>query len=153
MKLVRLTVSTVALLLTFSLSCPAQDQSYWKASSNNAKAITGDIVVAETYININFMRFTIAPIRTLKTAEVAALFDADVNSGVTGSLYRLSIPAERRFLHRNTLCGSDSAQWMATFVSGRNLQVAFFSGDDAPVLTLDALANTTTVCGTFTYSR
>jgi len=89
----------------------------------------------------------------MKTTEVAAVFDADVNSGVQGNLYRLSIPSERRFLHKNTLCGTESAQWMATFVSGRNLQVALFSGLDEPVFTFDALANTSTRCATFTYGR
>jgi hypothetical protein len=42
---------------------------------------------------------------------------------------------------------------MATFVSGRDLQVALFSGLDEPVFTFDALANASTRCATFTYSR
>lgn len=139
--------------LAASLSCSAQDQGYWRAASTNANAITGDIAISQTRVTIDFYSFTIAPIRKLNTTEVAAAFDADVNSGGNGQLYRLNIPPDRRFLHKNTLCGSDGTQWMATYVSGRNLQVAFFSGSDMPVFTIDALANTTTVCGTFTYAR
>lgn len=135
------------------LICAGQDLGYWRAASTNANAITGDIAISQTKVTIDFYNFTIAPIRRLNATEVAAAFDADVNAGGSGQLYRLNIPPGVRFLHKNTLCGSDSAQWMATYVSGRTLQVAFFSGADMPVLTVDALANTTTVCGTFTYSR
>jgi hypothetical protein len=152
MKFLRI-VSVCSMILACSLAVNPQEQGYWRAASTNARAITGDISIGETAISINFVAFTIAPIRKLKTAEVAALFDADVNSGVQGNLYRLSIPSERKFAHRNTLCGTESTQWMATFVSGRNLQISFFSGLDEPVLTFDALNNTTTRCATFTYSR
>ena len=145
--------SVLTLFFACALSAAAQDLGYWRAASTNAWAITGDITFTETSVVFNFTPFTIAPIRKMKTTEVAAVFDADVNSGVQGNLYRLSVPSERRFLHKNTLCGSESAQWMATFVSGRNLQVALFSGLDEPVFTFDALANTSTRCATFTYAR
>ena len=141
------------LAIASSLTLNAQEQGYWRAASTNAKSITGDITISETRIIFNFSPFTIAPIRALTTAEVAAVFDADVNSGVKGTLYRLSVPAERRFLHHNTLCGTESTQWMATFVSGRDLQIALFSGLDEPVFTFDALANSSTRCATFTYAR
>jgi len=145
------TVAVLILACCFTLS--AQEQGYWRAASTNAKSITGDITISETRITFNFSPFTIAPIRALKTTEVAAVFDADVNSGVKGTLYRLSVPSERRFLHHNTLCGTESTQWMATYVSGRNLQVALFSGLDEPVFSFDALANSSTRCATFTYAR
>jgi hypothetical protein len=54
---------------------------------------------------------------------------------------------------RNTLCGGEETQWMATYVTGRTLKVAFFSGDDMPVFTFDAMQNTTTLCGTYAYGR
>ena len=146
-------IAIFTLLIAGGVSVVAQDQGYWRAASTTARSITGDLTLSETSVIFNFSPFTIAPIRALKTPEVAAVFDADVNSGVQGSLYRLSIPSERRFLHKNTLCGTESVQWMATFVSGRNLQVALFSGLDEPVLTFDALNNTSTRCATFTYSR
>ena len=152
MKLQRI-IAVVTLFLTAGLVLNGQEQGYWRAASTNARAITGDIVIGETSIQINYVPFTIAPIRTLKTPEVAAIFDADVNSGVQGKLYRLSIPSERKFAHKNTLCGTESTQWMAAFVSGRNLQIALFSGLDEPVFTFDALNNSSTRCATFTYAR
>jgi len=145
-------VATIV-LLSCSLSLFAQDRGYWNAASTTAKAITGDISIGNNKVTINFTSFTLAPARTLGPAEVAAAFDADVNAGGNGQLYRLNIPADKRFLHHNTLCGTEQAQWMATYVSGRTLQVAFFSGDNPPVLSVDVLANSTTVCGTFTYAR
>jgi hypothetical protein len=42
---------------------------------------------------------------------------------------------------------------MATYATGRNLQVAFFSGDDMPEFTFDAISKTSALCGTFTYAR
>ncbi len=152
-KKVQTLVLLSALMLVCVLALNAQEQGYWRAASTNARSITGDITISETSIAINFTSFTIAPIRHMQTPEVAAVFDADVNSGVKGMLYRLSVPSERRFAHRNTLCGTESVQWMATFVSGRNLQVALFSGLDEPVFTFDALNNSSTRCATFTYSR
>jgi len=146
-------VAVATLIAACSFTLNAQEQGYWRAASTNAKSITGDITISETRITINFAPFTIASIRALKTAEVAAVFDADVNSGVQGTLYRLSIPSERRFLHKNTLCGTSDTEWMATFVTGRNLKVAFFSGENVPVLTIDALSNSMDVCGSFTYTR
>ena len=68
-------------------------------------------------------------------------------------LYRLRVPAERRFLHKNTLCGTEDTQWMATYVAGKSLRVAFFSGDNTPVFTFEAISSSTDLCGTFTYYR
>jgi len=146
-------LAVFTLLSVYAISITAQELGYWRAASTNARAITGDVTFTETSVVFNFSSFTIAPIRKMKTTEVAAVFDADVNSGVQGNLYRRSLPSERRFMHKNTLCGTESVQWMATFVSGRNLQVALFSGLDEPVFTFDALANTSTRCATFTYAR
>jgi hypothetical protein len=42
---------------------------------------------------------------------------------------------------------------MATYVAGRSLKVAFFSGPKAPEFTLNAIANSTELCGTFSYTR
>lgn len=131
----------------------AQDKGYWRAASSNANAITGDIALSETKLTINFTGFAIAEIRKLTTEEAAAVFDAEADAGGGGKLYRLHVPAEQKFAHHNTLCGSDDTQWMATYVEGKTLRVAFFSGGNQPVLTFDALTNSTDVCGIFTYAR
>jgi hypothetical protein len=70
-----------------------------------------------------------------------------------GNVYRVSIPAAQKFQHKNTLCGGDETDWMVSFVSGRSLQLAFFSGKKMPEISSEALATTSSLCGTFTYSR
>ena len=143
----------VLLALACAASCAAQDQGYWQASSSTAKAITGDIDISSKKVTIDFTAFSLAPVRALKADEVGAVFDADVNIGPAGALYRVSVPAGKRFQHHNTLCGEEDTQWMATYVSGRTLQVAFFSGSDPPVFTMDAITRSTDLCGTYLYSR
>jgi hypothetical protein len=145
-----------ASLLTVCLTVAAQERGLWRAASTTAKSITGDIGLSDEKIAINFLTFTMSRIRALTPAETSAAFDPDSTPGAApgvGSLYRLSIPAAQKFLHKNTLCGTDETQWMATYVSGHTLKLAFFSEPTPPVLTLEALANSTTLCGTFSYIK
>jgi hypothetical protein len=97
--------------------------------------------------------FPAAQIRKLEAAEVSAVFDADVNGGGSGNLYRLNISGAQRFLHHNTLCGTEDVQWMVTYALNKDLQVAFFSGSSQPVFQFEALRNSTSLCGTFSYAR
>ncbi|MBS1821592.1 MAG: hypothetical protein JST61_06415 [Acidobacteria bacterium] len=144
-------LSAAFLLCTFAVS--AQETGNWRAANQTAKSITGDIGISPEKIFINFARFTMSRIRALRPAEVAAAFEADSATAGAGSLYRLSIPPEQKFLHKNTLCGSDETQWMATYVEGKTLKVAFFSNAAPPVFTLEALQNSPNLCGTFTYVK
>ena len=146
-------LAAAAACLLCSTSAFCQDKGYWRASSSNADKITGDIAISDAKLTINFLSYSLAPIRKLTPAEGGAVFDVDVNAPGGGSLYRLSVPGDKRFLHHNTLCGSEETQWMATYVEGRTLHVALFSGGNMPVLTGEALANSTDVCGLFSYSR
>lgn len=142
------------LLIPCALHASAQqDRGYWQSVSNSASSITGDIAISETRLSINFRNFTIASIRTLKPEEVSAVFDADVNTAGPGTLYRLNIPAAQRFVHKNTLCGEEATQWMATYASGKTLRLAFFSGNEEPKFTFEAISNSTALCGTYTYAR
>lgn len=143
----------LALLLTASLPAAAQERGLWRASSSNAKQITGDVEITDTKLVMNFMGFPIAQIRQLQPAELAAVFDADSNAGGGAYLYRLSVAATQRILHRNTLCGSEQTDWMVTYVSGRTLHLAFFSGSTMPVFTFEAMQNSSELCGTFSYER
>ena len=142
-----------AVLLTVSASCPAQEKGYWRAASSNAASITGDVEISAAKISINFSGFTIANIRALSSAETGAVFAAESSDGATGNLYRLNVPSSHRFLHHNSLCGSDDVQWMVTSVAERTLYIAFFSGANAPDFKPETLANSTDLCGTFTYVR
>lgn len=144
-------------LLAFALACApsaaAQDRGSWTAASKNANSITGNISIREPKLTISLLTFPIAHIRGLQPAEAAAVFDSDANSAGNGTLYRLNIPAAQRFLNKNTLCGSEQTQWMATWVSGKTLSVAFFSGDNMPVFSFEPINKSTDLCGIFFYSR
>jgi len=142
------------LFLTCALQASAQqDRGAWQPDSHTASSITGPIAISENRLSINFLGFTIVPLRALKPEEVAAVFDADVNTAGPGTLYHLNVAAEQRFLHKNTLCGSEATQWMATYAYGKTLRVAFFSSSEPPQFTFDAISNSTTLCGTYTYTR
>jgi hypothetical protein len=142
-----------AFLLAATTCAIAQEQGIWRPVSKTAQSITGEIVLGAERLTINFSGFAASQIRPLKPAEITALFDgADATVG-TGHLYRLSIPGDKRFLHKNTLCGSDETQWMVTYVAGKQLEMAFFSNATPPLLTIDGMNNNPNLCGTFTYSR
>ena len=143
----------IALLGICSLTCPAQDRGYWNPASSSASSITGDVAIYKDRATINLVSFTIVRVRDLTPAEAAAAFDADINAGQTGTLYHLNVPATQRFAHKNTLCGTESTQWMATFVTGKTMQVAFFSGPDTPVFSFEALRSSPDLCGTYSYAR
>ena len=145
--------AAASLLAACSLVSTAQDQGYWRAASSAAASITGDIGISRSKVTINFASFPIVQVRRLQPAEVSAVFDADVNAGIEGTLYRLNVPADKRFLHHNTLCGDEDTKWMATYVSGHTIQVAFFAGDQEPVFKFGAIQNSTALCGTYTYAR
>ena len=146
-------VAVVMGLLLCAGAARAQELGYWRAESSTAKSITGDISFGSEKMSINFYLTTIAEIRALKGEEVASVFDIAADSGAQGKLFRVSIPGSKVFLHKNKLCGSDDTQWVATFVSGKEMQVAFFSGSQMPVFTRDAISNSSDLCGTFTYVR
>lgn len=144
--------AALGVLVALTLPCPAQESGPWRAASSNARAITGDIFFSPQKITINFTNFTIAQIRSLQTQEARALFNPDNATG-GGNIFRVEIPADKRFLHKNTLCGSESAQWIVTYAQGRDLEVAFFSGSTPPVLTVDAVNDAPNLCGVFSYVR
>jgi hypothetical protein len=141
------------LLLVVSLAgaAGAQEKGTWRAASKTAESITGDVTFGDDRVTINFASFPLAEIRSLTPAEAAAVFNADGGTPGLGHLYRVIIPAAKKFLHKNTLCGSEETEWMVTYVSNRTLQVGLFSGQKMPVMTPEALSNSTSLCGTFSY--
>jgi hypothetical protein len=151
----RVSFLLLALVLACAAGARAQQQAKgdWRAASRTAAGITGDISFSTSKISINFVSYPISPVRLLKPAEVAAAFDEAIDTAGNGQLYRINIPAARRFLKHNTLCGTQDTQWMATYVANGALDVAYFSGDDPPLMTFEALQSSTDLCGTFTYVR
>jgi hypothetical protein len=146
-------------VLAFVLACTAlavaqqPEKGYWRAASRTAASITGDISISGSKITINFTSFLISPVRLLKPAEVSAAFDEAVDTAGNGQLYRVNIPASRRFVKNNTLCGSQDTQWIAVYVANGSLKVAFFSGDNVPLMSFEALQKSTDLCGTYTFVR
>jgi len=131
----------------------AQDRGMWRAARNTAKSITGDIAFFGEKLSVNFSTFTVAEIRALTPAELSIAFNPDDPKVGEGHLYRTSIPGDKKFLHKNTLCGSEDTQWIVTYVSGKTLELAFFSTATMPVFTPEAFNNSSALCGTFTYVR
>jgi hypothetical protein len=152
MKLFGKVIAASALLVS-TLPAAAQDKGLWRAESQTAKSITGDIGIGELKMSLNFRMFTLAQIRSLKPEEISSVFDADLNAGGSGSLYRLDIPGDFKLLHKNTLCGGQPTEYMVTYSTGRELHIAFFSGSAIPQLTPEAMNGSTDLCGTFTYVR
>ena len=162
MNLRAIATTLFALALTIALPLIGQERGYWKPASKTAQSITGDVVLSGDKITINFFTTTVAEIRPLKPEEISAAFGdessdaaAGAGGGVTGGghLWRLSIAGDKRFLHKNTLCGTDETQWMATYAAGKVMKIAFFSNAAPPVFTLEALRDSPNLCGTFSYSR
>ena len=149
----RLTQAALVLTLTLSLPILAQEKGLWGAASTTASGITGDVTFGNEKLTINFATFPLAQIRPLKFEELSAVFQDDLPANTTGNIFRISIPGEKKFLHKNTLCGNEETQWVVSAVSGKQLRLAFFSGAKIPVLTMDAIGKSTDLCGTFTYAR
>jgi hypothetical protein len=153
MKRDKLLCAMVGTVLACSITAVAQEKGNWRAASSTAQSITGDVTLSNDKIFINYSGFVIAQIRSLTPSEASAVFEAESGAGGSGNLYRLSIPGAKKFLHKNTLCGDEDIQWMATYVDAHSLHLAFFSGQKLPVLTPEAIANSTDLCGTFLYVR
>jgi len=153
MKQGRLSGVVLGSVLACCVPATAQELGPWRAANSPAQSITGDVAFSDTRLSIDFSSFPIARIRDLEPGEVSAVFDVDSSTGGRGSLYRLSIPATKKFMHHNTICGSEETQWVAAFVAGRYLHLAFFSGQKMPVFTPEAISNSTDLCGTFAYGR
>lgn len=145
--------ATLGVGLLFPSCAVAQDRGYWRAASRNASSITGDIALSNEQVSINLMAFPVVPVRALKPEEAVAAFDAGSAASGSGNLYRINIPGATKLLHKNTLCGGEDTLWMATYAVDKTLQIAFFSGANPPVLSIDALANSTDLCGTYAYRR
>jgi hypothetical protein len=146
----------LAAILALTAPLPAQtpEKGNWRPANKTAKSITGDLTLAPEKLTVDFVgAFPIAQIRPLTPAELAAAFEAEPSARGVGNLYRLSIPGSKKFLGKNSLCAGDDTQWMATYVVGKSLRLAFFSGATPPSLTPEAFANPTNLCGIYAYAR
>src|ERR1700733_15473097 len=97
-------------VVAYSLTAAAQEKGIWRAASSTAQNISGDVALSEDKLSINFSGFTIAQIRALEPGELSAVFAAEGAAGGSGNLYRLRIPGDKKFMHKNTLWGSEDNQ-------------------------------------------
>lgn len=153
MKMASFALLGASLGLFCSSAIDAQESGNWRPASTTSKGVTGEIAFTETKIILNFSGYTVAQIRALEPAEIQSIFIGSSGQPGTGNLFRTEIPGDKRFLHKNTLCGAEEVQWIASFVSGHTLQLAMFSGATMPKFTPEAIANTPSLCGTYGYVR
>ena len=146
----QLTCGLLALAMT-AATAAAQEKGLWRAANKTAQSVTGDIGFSETKFSLNFTSYTIAQIREFTPAEISAAFDGA--TGGSGNLFRVSIPFDKKFLHKNSICNGEETQWIATYVSGKSLQIEFFSGASMPEFTPEAFAKMTNLCGVYMYAR
>lgn len=149
--------SLVCVLLGLILACcapgMAQEQGVWRASSSSARTVTGDVSLGDAQLLVNFYNFPIVRARDLEPGELSAVFDVDSNSTIKGHLYRLNVPANKKFLHKSGLCDGEDTHWMVAYAAGNTLHLAFFSSEKVPTFTIDAISNSSSMCGTYDYTR
>lgn len=145
---------TAGLAMASCMSVTAQELGYWRAASSEAKSVTGDVAFSDAKLTIYFSNFDIVRAGDLDSAQVSSVFDVDSNNTANkGHLYKVNIPGAKKFLHKNTLCEGEETQWIAAYVEGRTLHLAFFSGEKIPVFTLDAISNSSALCGRYSYEH
>ena len=153
MKLQRMICVVVVFAMAWPVMGGAQEKGYWRAASQTAKSITGDVSFTKEKVTINLSSYWIAQIRTVTPEEARAAFGVESGDGGSGNLYRLSIPGDMKFLRRNTLCGGEDVQWAVTYVARHRLAMDLFSGTHMPVLTAAGLTDAPNFCGTFSYVK
>lgn len=131
----------------------APDVGHWNGANDRTVNMTGELAITPTELTIYESKFPLVLVRKLTPVEVGSVFDADTNARIGGTLYSLHAPPNVYYTGGSPLCGKEFIRWMATYVSGRTLYVAFFSGNDTPVFTFDAIADSTAMCGTYVYKR
>ena len=86
---------------------------------------------------------------SIEQAIDSGLVARTTGRGEREQVYQAQGSAARKFLHKNSLCGAEDTEWMATYTTGRSLRIAFFSGEKPPVFTLSAISDSTDLCGVF----
>lgn len=155
-----------AFLFGVSLAAHAQTQlpvAKWTAVSTTAMGITGDVRTAPGSLTMHGSRVLLRaeqPLDATSLAVAAKMFSLPSAEGTSGSIYAVRVPANRRIKNRNTLCGKSTTTFAVVLLSppaygdpAPVLNLAFFSGADAPDLHTDAYKNSTALCGTLGYVK
>lgn len=127
----------------------------WVATSHTASAITGDIQLASDKIVMANAEHPLTLSRILAPSELADAGRITSATQVSSArLYKTSIPPTSTLVNGNTICGTDSAQWMLAVNSGESeLSLAFFSGNTEPNLAYNVVSTSRELCGTYGYNQ
>jgi hypothetical protein len=152
----------VSLLVTCVGSRQTRAQSgeqKWTAMSNTAMSITGSIELSSNELTMAGKSYALVLASNVVPPQLgAAGLLVSMAQPTTASLYKLSIPSTTKLLNGNTICGPNAANWLLTVIgtsppvqTDQMLSLAFFSGSAQPDLA--SAANSTSLCGTFSYSH
>jgi hypothetical protein len=148
-------------------SSPSAQTVKWTAMSRTAEAITGDVVSSPNSISMVNSSYSLVLVRDLHGNELhdsaqMQFLQLHPSQSIEGRLFRTRIPATTHLINGNTICGTDSAEWILELTTsmegtgpdaGNWLYLAFFSGDAEPVIQTQALENSKTLCGTYNYQE
>jgi hypothetical protein len=152
--------------IAFVVACVAAGQTRaqsgaqkWTAMSNTAMSITGDIELSSNELTLAGKSYALVLVSNIAAPQLAAAGEiVAMAQPTTASLYKLSIPAGTKLVNGNTICGPNAANWLLTVIgtgppaqTDQMLSLAFFSGSGKPDLA--SAANSTSLCGTFSYSH
>jgi hypothetical protein len=148
-------------------SHPSEQTAKWTPMSHTAYAITGDVMTSPDSISMASNSYPLVFVKDLHgdelqdSAQMQSL-QMQPSQSIEGRLFRTSIPATAHLINGNTICGSDSAEWVLVLTTsvkgtgsdaGSRLYLAFFSGDAEPILQTQALDNSKDLCGTYNYQE
>jgi len=148
-------------------SHPFEQTIKWTAMSHTAEAITGDVVTSPNGISMLNNSYSLVFVRDLQGDELhdsaqMHFLQLQPSQSIKGRLFRTTIPATAHLISGNTICGTDSAEWILVLTTsmegtgpdaGNWLYLAFFSGDAEPVIQRQALENSKSLCGTYNYQE
>lgn len=139
----------------------------WTAMSHTAEAITGDVLTSPNSISMMNNSYPLAFVRDLHGDELddsakMQFLQLQPSQRIEGRLFRTTIPATANLINGNTICGTDSAEWILVITTSKEgtgsdadnwLYLAFFSGDAEPVIQTQALERSKALCGTYNYQE
>lgn len=128
----------------------------WIADGRTAIAITGDISISSNNLTMVGVDYQLTLVRTVDASDLRNLGKRFlVANPKEAQLFKAKIPAHRRLINGNDICGLDKdANWILAITdfsppATHGLQLAFFAGDNEPSLYDDSAD----LCGTFGYYR
>ena len=137
----------------------SEEPAKWVAEGTTAMAITGDIKLAPDKITIMSHDYPLTLVRDVESGQFADVARLMAVRPTSARLYKIKIPKRTKLVNGNNMCGTVDSNWMLAVYSrdvyskGRELSLAFFSGEDEPNLDYKVISTSTALCGTFGYGE